>query len=139
MNLNSVFERIQDSWSNINFNVYPIKDGILRFEASAALEGVGDDILIASLLGEKVFVIDFIFDYINATEEAYQMINQFNEMNLFYKAYIRHDGFLVLNYHVPVVTEEQASQEFNFALLGLTEESLISALLPITKLTFQEK
>ena len=84
-------------------------------------------------------MIDFIFDYINATEEAYQMINQFNEMNLFYKAYIRHDGFLVLNYHVPVVTEEQASQEFNFALLGLTEESLISALLPITKLTFQEK
>lgn len=139
MNLNSVFERIQDSWSNINFNVYPIKDGILRFEASAALEGVGNDILIASLLGEKVFVIDFIFDYINATEEAYQMINQFNEMNLFYKAYIRHDGFLVLNYHVPVVTEEQASQEFNFALLGLTEASLISALLPITKLTFKEK
>jgi hypothetical protein len=82
---------------------------------------------------------DFIFDYINGTEETYQKINQFNELNLFYKAYIRHDGFLVINYHAPVIDEEQAAQEFNYALLGLAEQSMKKSLLPITKLPFQEK
>ncbi len=139
MNLERIYERIHDAWSNIKFNVFPTKDGLLRFEASAALEGVGDDILIATIIGDRVLAIDFIFDYINATEEAYQKINQFNELNLFYKAYIRHDGFLVINYHAPVIDEEQAAQEFNYALLGLAEESMKKSLLPITKLTFQEK
>ena len=138
VDVEEVYELIIEEWNNLTFHKKDSKDGIVRFDAMAGLTGIDDDVCISVQIGDQIMAVDFIFDYINATEEAYQLINKFNQENLCYKAYIRQDGFLVIDYHSPVVTLEQAAKEFTFAMVGLTDDSIMDTLIPLSKLTFSE-
>ena len=46
MNLENIYQGIKNQWLNLKFERDEEKDGVLRFEASANLGGVEDDILI---------------------------------------------------------------------------------------------
>lgn len=134
-----IFSKISEKWSMLNFKRHEDKEGILQFEAMAHLEGVDDDICINTIVAETIFAVDFVFDYMNAEEEAFRLINEFNMRNLVYKAFIRNDGFLVINYHSPVINPDQVAQEFTYAMLGFTQDEVRKYLEPLAKLTFKDK
>ena len=46
MNLENIYQGIKNQWLNLKFERDEEKDGILRFQESANLGGVEDDILI---------------------------------------------------------------------------------------------
>lgn len=138
MNLENIYQGIKNQWLNLKFEKDEEKDGVLRFQASANLGGVEDDILITIYVTNEIMSIDFIFDYLDSNIDAFKEINEFNERNLFYKAYIRHDNFFVLNYHTPIFHEEQAINEFRLAMLGMTEEIVLKPLISITNKTYKK-
>lgn len=130
-----VKKELKSDWKKLNFTYKHEKDEI-NVAASLTLNNHDDDIraIINVYIGGGA-TFRAVFDKIEKTSEVLSLVNDFNDDNLFFKAFVRDDGYLELR-HFMVCYDEKIfkdySGEFLSRLAKLADNKILQKL---TKLT----
>lgn len=82
------------------------------------------------------FAIDFVFDKLDKTAQALELIHEFNKQSVWLAAYIRNDGYLVLRYNVMQLSDDDVVDNVSSAFNKLLSDNIKKVLQPLTRLTY---
>ncbi len=136
MNFNKIYRQLSEEFDSIDFSIESMSEDSIRISANANLNGIDDDILINVVVFDSgTSHIYFIFDSIARTLKNYELINDFNNVSPFLKAYIaRKDGGDFLEIHGCDFNSQQEDDIVNsimFCLTELASDGILDALAPI--------
>lgn len=111
-------------WSKITFN-YKLESEKFQITADVTLKGFDQDLLLV-IDGYEGGGASFrvVFDKFNDTADLYEKMNKFNDENLFFKAFLRNDGYFELKHFIvmyDVNTYSDYGNEFLHRVLKLNE------------------
>ena len=141
MNLNlkkimsSMKKNLSKEWGKIDFD-YKLEKDELTISANLTLNNHDDDIQVAINIyegGGSNFRA--IFDKLEKTEYTYKLVNEFNDDDPFFKAFIRNDGYLELTNFFICYEPDQLEAYGNEFLLRLAELADNEILKQLTRLT----
>ncbi|MBQ8373980.1 MAG: YbjN domain-containing protein [Clostridia bacterium] len=101
------------------------------------INGIDDDILAKlTVYQDGLFVLELVFDKLDYSEESLRYLNTFNEDALAVKAYIRNDGYLVLDYTVITLSEDTVIENLRISLNHIVGDKMRDILHALTDLTY---
>ena len=131
---------LDKNWSKLDFQYSMEENGIKAVASNITLNGFDDDIMLIIRGYEGGgFVCRAVFDKIEKTTEALELLNQFNDNNSFFKAFIREDGYLELcNFFIcyDVKVYKEYGSEFLCRAADLNQDEAMTRL---TALTIKEE
>lgn len=126
---------VKRNWKKLDWE-YEIKTDEVSVGANVALDNIkgGVRAMIKAFSGGGT-ICRAVFDKIEPTEEVLKLINQFNEEDYFFKAFIREDGFLELSsffvaYEINMF--KSYASEFLYRLADLADNGIIQTLASFT-------
>ena len=139
LNLKRAFALIQrdlkKNWSKLDFE-YEIKEDKISLAGNLVLDNVEGGIraIISAYSGGGV-VCRAVFDKIDITEDVLENVNRFNDDNVFFKAFVREDGYLELSsffiaYEIGML--KVYASEFLSRLADLSDNEIIQGLAKLT-------
>ena len=138
MNLKKASKVLQKAFSHYNNLGFEItfEKNHLEAKANLTVKAHDDDIYTKFQVYESGRVYyEFFFDYLNKTDHALNLINDFNDNVLFLKASIRDNGCLLLSCNTPYISEPDL-EEFTVRVMSeLVDDDTEKYLKPLTALT----
>jgi hypothetical protein len=127
---------LDKNWSNITFSYSQEDKESIKVTADVTLNGFDDGImLIINGHTDGATAFRAVFDKLEATPQSLQLLNKFNDENIYFKAYIRDDGYLEL-VHFCITYDESAykesASEFLWRVLKLDEYESMKQLSALT-------
>ena len=127
---------LEKNWKNITFSYKQEGKDELKVDAEVELNGFDDNImLIINGTAGGGFWCRAVFDKIEKTPEALEIVNAFNDGEIFFKAYIREDGYLELDNFFICYDEKvygEYASEFLIRLADLNENEYMQQLSHLT-------
>lgn len=141
MDLNRFYELFTEGWSHIEFEISEQEDEYIAFSCELNAEDYFENSIYVRVRAYDTgsLHVFLTFDEINATERAKNLINDFNENNPWFNAYITsgENQFLELHFsNICADDEEHCADVLNFALGQLLEENTLQYLKPLLGLTY---
>ena len=144
MNLKKLYQLVCKEWSNLTFEIDKETRSEISFSAELSVDGYDDDIsFIVDATDEGDLTITCLFDKLQPTLANYELVNEFNSMTNFYKAYImkgNNGAFFSLEYNFIAFikqSEKELLELVSAGLRSLTMDSTKKYLQPIAQLTQQ--
>lgn len=126
---------LKKNWSKLDFE-YEIKEDKISVASTLTLNNVEGSIrAIISVYSGGGTICRAVLDKIDATEDTLNAINRFNDDNVFFKAFIREDGYLELSsffvaYEIGML--KFYASEFLSRLADLADDEIIQGLAKLT-------
>lgn len=104
--------------------------------ANVSAKPYDDDIYLGiHVYSSGITTFNFIFDYLQKTSQALDLVNDFNEHVFALKASISEDGGLTICHEAEVVDENILDVVASRVLNNVIDDDTVKYLLPLTKLT----
>ena len=116
---------------------YEIVDDVLDLRASINLQNHSDDIFMKIRIGDGVVYTYLTFDKADATPEMYNLINEYNDNQLYFRAYITEKGYLVLDHLYGLVSPDSIEDIVDDFIMKVGKLSDDESLQRITNLTHE--
>ena len=123
-------------WGKIKFTYTTVSSDEIKATADVTL-GQFDDSIAVVINGYKGGGAQFraVFDKLDKNSQTLALIHDFNQDNIFFKAYIRNDGYLEL-YNFIVCFDEgiykDYPSEFMYRLCNLADNAILKQLVALT-------
>ncbi len=112
----------------------------LTAKNSVSIDGYDDDVFISFVVFKSgSYGVDFVFDKIDRTPQALELLQNFNENSVWLAAFIRDDGYLVLRYNVMQLSDDDVVQNTESVMQKLISPEIREVLTPLTRLTYSKK
>jgi hypothetical protein len=111
----------------------------IEITAKIVIKSIDDDILVGFYVHKNNFAaISFQFDRLSKSAHAYELINQFNQKNHLYKAYINENGYLQFNHVLlSIHNREELKESLPNLMEIMSNDENIQLLLPLAELTYE--
>ena len=128
---------LSKNWGKLDFEYTFEENGIKAVASDITLNGFDDNIMLIIRGYEGGgFVCRAVFDKIDKTPHALDLLNTFNDNSAFFKAFIREDGYLEL-YHFFVCYDVKVYKEYGSEFLcraaDLNKDDTMVELASLTK------
>lgn len=129
-------KEIEKDWKDLEFEYTSRKDEVQAIAKNIKINNHDDDVqVIITAYSGGGAEFRAVFDKIEKTTDILNLLNDFNHNNIFFKAFIRDDGFLELE-HFFICFEEAMfksySGEFLSRLAGLSSNEYLQELTKYT-------
>lgn len=124
------------NWGNLDFSYTQVDKDEAKVTAEVTLNGFDDDIsLVINVYGGGTAQFRAVFDKLAINADTLALLNQFNDSNPFFKAFIRNDGYLELAHFISCYSEDifkHYGNEFLYRILDLQESEALKELSALT-------
>ena len=128
---------LEKNWKSITFSYEQTGKDEIKVNADVNLNAFDDDItLVIKGTAGGGFWCRAVFDKIDKTPEVLDLVNSFNDDEIFFKAYVRDDGYLELTNFFICYDEKvygEYASEFLIRLADLDENQYMKQLSALTK------
>lgn len=122
------------------FNVdYDFKDDMLSAKCTITLQGCQGSIFVDVTAFESgSFAIDFVFDKFTVTDRSMELLNAFNDHQVWLRARVRNDGYLTFSHNVvDAVTESNTNSILDFIMYQLVKDENLPKIAELTEYTYE--
>lgn len=135
------FDIFSENWNHIEYEVLEEDDEKIVFRCNLTAEEYFSDEILVKVIGyEGGSLHAFLtFDQIDRTNRVYDLINNFNENNAWFRAYITNGDTEYLELHfanICAADGQEMAEILNYALGQLLSEGVLENLTPLTDLTY---
>ena len=129
-------KELDEKFSRLGFTYKVEEKRLVATAENVSLRNHDDDILftIEVYLGGRAY-FEAVFDKIEKTDNVMHLLNEFNHSNLFFTAFIREDGYLVLR-HTMAYFENKIFKNYPDEVLGelgsLADDEVLQKLTALT-------
>lgn len=130
--LTIIEKQLKKSWSKLDFEFKLESEKASATASHVTLRNHDDDIsVIIRVYSGGTAVFRAVFDKIEKTPGALDVVNEFNDNGMFFKAFIREDGYLELSHFIVVYDEKifkDYVDEFMIRLSKLADDEILQKL-----------
>lgn len=143
MDLATFYDRFCQDWEHVEIKLKDASANVYRLNMELVAEKYFDDGIYVSLTiySSGTLHIFFTFDKIQRTLDNYELINEFNDGNSWFKAYITRindNDFLELKYtNCCADSVDDAIDQTQHAFDQLLDEGVLKLLKPLTDITIK--